>query len=87
LCRLGLPAGAAEFGIGAVPVRSKVAICWTGEEFGGGVGGGGEGCAGSFGEEGAVEVCLDALEARFASRSGAWYRREGLGDSGRKSRW
>jgi len=64
----GLAAGAAEFGIGAVPgaLEGGDLALHAGEEFGGrGIGeeGGGQGCAGSFGEEGAVEVGLDALEA------------------------
>ena len=66
----GLAAGAAEFGVGAVPgaFEGGDLALHAGEEFGsGGVGekGGGEGGAGGFGEEGAVEVGLDALEAEF----------------------
>jgi hypothetical protein len=61
-------ASTAEFGIGAVPgtFEGGDLALYAGEEFGGG-GVGEERCgergSGSFGEEGAVEVGLDALEA------------------------
>jgi hypothetical protein len=66
----GLLAGAAEFGIGAVPgaLEGGDLALYAGEAFGGGgIGeeGGGEGGSGSFGEEGAVEIGLDALESAF----------------------
>src|ERR1035438_6360494 len=65
---LGLPAGAVEFGVGAVPgaFESGDLALSAGEEFGGGgvaEEGGGEGCTGGFGEEGAEEIGLDAREA------------------------
>jgi hypothetical protein len=64
----GLATGAAQFGVGAVPgaFEGGDLTLDAGEEFGGrGVGeeGGGEGGSWSFGEKGAVEVGLDALEA------------------------
>ena len=64
----GLAAGAAEFGVGAIPgaFEGGDLTLDADEEFGGrGIGqeGGGEGGAGIFGEDGAVEVGLDALEA------------------------
>ena len=66
----GLVAGAAEFRVGAVPgaLESGDLALHADKEFGGGgVGeeGGGERGSGSFGEEGAVQVSLDALEAEF----------------------
>ena len=89
----GLVARAAEFGVGAVPgaLESGDLALHTGEEFGGGgVGeeGGGEGSAWGFGEEGAVEVSLDTLEAALlpvGTEHGIDV--EGLGGGpGRKSR-
>ena len=61
-------AGAAEFGIGAVPgaFEGGDLALDADEEFGGGGLGeeyGGEGVAGRFGEDGVVEIGLDALEA------------------------
>ena len=61
-------AGAPEFGIGAVPAAFEggdLALD-ADEEFGGGGLGeeyGGEGVSGRFGEDGAEEIGLDALEA------------------------
>src|ERR1035438_9559109 len=75
---LGLPAGAVEFGVGAVPgaFESGDLALSAGEEFGGGgvreegdgegctsEGCTSEGCTRGFGEEGAEEIGLDALEA------------------------
>ena len=64
----GLLAGAAEFGVSSIPgaFEGGDLALHAAEEFGGrGIGeeGSCEGCAGGFGEEGAVEVGLDALEA------------------------
>jgi hypothetical protein len=66
----GLAAGAAEFGVGAVPgaLEGGDLTLDAGEEFGGrGVGEecGGKGSAWGFGEESAVQVGLDALEPEF----------------------
>ena len=91
---LGLLAGAAEFGVGAVPgaLESGDLALHAGEEFGGGEVGeesGGERGAGSFGEQGAVKVGLDALEAALlpvGTEHGVDVE-VSEGDSGRKSRW
>ena len=62
----GLLAGAAEFGVSSIPgaLEGGDLALHAAEEFRGrGIGeeGSCEGCAGGFGEEGAVEVGLDAL--------------------------
>ena len=61
--------------MGAVPgaFESGDLALSAGEEFGGGgvaEEGGGEGCTGGFGEEGAEEIGLDALEAEPLSVRG-----------------